>query len=101
MVELGVPVDGLGLVGLAVAAHVGRDGMVAGRGERGELMPPRVPRLGEAVAEQHERALALLGDVHADAVGVDGAVSDSLTGDRAYLSLASLPPTPQLDFSTS
>ena len=58
----------------AVAAHVGRDGAEAGLGERAELMPPGVPGLGEAVAEDDERALAPLRHVHADAVGLDDRV---------------------------
>jgi hypothetical protein len=37
-------------------------------------MPPGVPELGETVAEDDERALALLGEVHGDAVGPDGAM---------------------------
>ena len=102
VVELRVLIDGLGLVRPAVAAHVGRDGVVTRGGEGGELMAPRIPGLGEAVAEQDERARALLGHVHADAVRVEGAVSDlAHRRPSRYLSLASLPPTPQLDFSTS
>ena len=63
-----------GAVGLAVAAHVGRHGVEAGLGQRAELVAPGVPGLREAVAEDDERALALLGHVHADAVGLDGRV---------------------------
>ncbi len=69
-----VLVDRLGPVGLAIAAHVGRDGMVAGLGQRLQLMPPRVPGFGKAVAQHDQRAGALLGDVHLDAVGRDGPV---------------------------
>ena len=42
----------------AVAAHVDRHRPVAGLGERRELVAPRVPRLGEAVHEQDQRAVA-------------------------------------------
>ncbi len=53
----------------AVAAHVDGHGPVAGGGERRQLVAPRVPRLREPVDEQHQRPLALLHDVQADAVG--------------------------------
>ena len=71
-VQLRVLVDRLGAVGLRRS----RACRARRRGSRraasaGELVAPRVPGLGEAVAEQDERARALLGDVHADAVGVD------------------------------
>ena len=73
---IGVGVDRRGRVGAAVAAHVGRDGVVAGRGERRELVPPRVPALGKAVAEQHERPLAGLGDVHRQVADLELAMAD-------------------------
>jgi hypothetical protein len=73
-VEQGVLVDRLGPVGLAVAAHVGRHGVEPGLGEGGELMAPGVPELGKAVAEYDERTDAGFGEMHADAVGRDGAV---------------------------
>lgn len=41
--------------GAAVAAQVGRDGAVAGRRERRQLVAPRPAELGEAVQEQDER----------------------------------------------
>ena len=53
-------------------------------------MPPRVPALGEAVAEHDERPVgrSALGDVHADAVGFDEAVLDvghrAMVGGRRY-----------------
>ena len=75
-VEHRVLVDRLGGVGLSVAAHVGRHDPVAGLGQGNELVPPRVPRLRKAVAEQHERALARLGQVHLDAVRLDALVLD-------------------------
>ena len=74
--EQGVLVDGLWALGLAVAAHVGGDGAVAGLRQGVELVAPGIPGLREAVAEQHQRAAAFLGDVHADAVGLDQAVLD-------------------------
>ena len=75
-VQLRVLVDRLGAVGLAVAALVRGDSVEAGIGERGDLVPPRVPALREAVAHHDERAAAGLGDVHVDAVRLDGAVLD-------------------------
>ena len=75
-VQLRVLVDGLGRSRLPVAALVGGDRVVAGLGQRRELVAPRVPGLGEAVAEHDEGTLAGLGDVHLDAVGLDGAVLD-------------------------
>ncbi len=84
-VELRVRLDRFGGVGLAVPSLVGRDDVVAGIGQRAELVAPRVPALGESVAQHDERAVgrARLGDVHADAVGVDEAVGD--VGHRAML----------------
>lgn len=58
-------------VGAAVAPHVGRHGPVAGRRQGPQLMPPRVPRLGEPMDHQHQRPLPLLGDPHTDTVDAD------------------------------
>ena len=60
-------------VGLAVPALVGRQHVEAGIGQRDELVTPRVPALGEPVAQHHRGPVGRprLGDVHADAVGVD------------------------------
>ena len=46
--------------------------------ECAELMAPRVPALGEAVAQHHGRAVggSRFGDVHADAVGFDETIAD-------------------------
>ena len=46
----------VGPVRAAVPAHVGRHRMVAGGGQRGELMPPGVPGLRESVAEDDRGA---------------------------------------------
>jgi hypothetical protein len=43
-------------------------------GERWYLMPPRIPALWEAMAEDDQGPLALLGKVHLNAVGVDESV---------------------------
>ena len=69
-----VLVDRIRAVGLAVAAHIGRDGVESSFGQRRQLVAPRIPGFGKAVAQQDQRTLALLGQVHADAVGLDGAV---------------------------
>ena len=67
-----VLVDRLGRLGAAVAAHVGRHAAKAGRAHRRELMPPRVPALRPAMAEQHQRTAADLGVAHLDVVGLGG-----------------------------
>jgi hypothetical protein len=69
--EDGVLIDRLRLVALAVAAHVRGDHMEAGRGERIDLVTPGIPAFRKAVAQQHRRALALLDDIQADAVGLN------------------------------
>ena len=66
-----VGLDRARLGGAAVPADVDRDRPVPRVGERRELMAPRVPGLGEAVDEQHERAAALLAEVDAPAGDVD------------------------------
>ena len=66
-----VSLDRLRTIGFAVAALVGRDRTKAGLGERAELMAPRVPELGKAVAKKHRKALAGLDHVHPDAIGFD------------------------------
>jgi len=40
-----------------IAALIGGDRVIAGRGESGHLLPPRVPRLGIAVKQEHEGSL--------------------------------------------
>ena len=83
--QLRVLVDRLGRIGLAVAALVGRDDVVARIAERVELVSPRVPALGEAVTQHDDRSVGRprLGDVHSDPVGVDEAVRD--IGHRAMV----------------
>ena len=74
VVQHPVGLDLQGGRGAAVAAHVDGHRPEAGRGDGGQLVPPRVPRFGEAVHQQHQRAAALLDQVDTDAPGVDGAV---------------------------
>ncbi|CAM2152745.1 hypothetical protein PT2222_290061 [Paraburkholderia tropica] len=57
-------------LGVAVSALIGGDDAITRRRQRLDLMPPRVPGLGPAVAEQHERTFAVLDVMHADAVGI-------------------------------
>jgi hypothetical protein len=60
----------------AVAADVERDRVEAGLGDGRQLVAPRIPALGEAVHEEHERARALLRDVDATGADVEQAMSD-------------------------
>ena len=68
--------DLLGTVGLAVAAHVGRDSMVAGLGERVQLRPPGTPGFGKAVTEDYERPGTRLRQMDADSVRLDRPMRD-------------------------
>jgi hypothetical protein len=60
--------DARGLVREVVAAQVGRHGAEARSRERGDLVTPRVPELGEAVEEDDERSLTLFDPVEPDPV---------------------------------
>ena len=75
-----------GHVGLPVAALVGRDRVVARLAEGDELMAPRVPALGEPVAQDDRTAVVgpRLGDVHGDAVGGDAPVPDAVHGPSCW-----------------
>src|ERR1700689_4990752 len=48
-----VLLDGLGAIGLAVAAHIWRDDPKASFRERLKLVPPGIPRFRESMAQQH------------------------------------------------
>src|SRR5271165_3512778 len=72
--EHGVLVDRVGTLSLAIAAHVGSHHPEPGLGECRELMAPRIPAFGKAVAQRDEGTLTRFGEVHSDAVGLDGAV---------------------------
>jgi hypothetical protein len=67
-----VLINRLRTVALAVTAHVRGDRMKAVRGERIDLVTPGVPTFRKAVAQQDKRSLALLDDIQADAIGLDG-----------------------------
>ena len=73
-VEQCVAVDLWWGVGLTVATHIGRDRMKTSRRQGAQLMPPGIPAFGKAVAQQDRRPGPLLGNVHADAVGLDHVV---------------------------
>src|SRR4029077_7042503 len=63
-------------VGLSITAHIGRDRPEARVRQRPKLISPRIPGLRKSVTEQHERALALLRDMHADPVRFDRTMGD-------------------------
>ena len=54
---LGVSLDGLGAIGFAIAALVGRDGAKSCVGERANLMTPGIPEFREAMAHHHGKTL--------------------------------------------
>ena len=73
-----VVLDGLRAAGPAVAAHVRRQHVVAGVGERRDLVAPRVRQLREAVDEDDGMVgvgVAVLDDVEFDVVRADRALS--------------------------
>jgi hypothetical protein len=55
----------------SIAAQVGGYCTESSLRQRPQLMPPRIPALGKAVAEDDERAFTQLGHVQADAVCLD------------------------------
>ena len=59
-----VGVDGRRLRRPAVAALIGRQHVVAGLGQRGDLVPPRIGQFGEAVGQHHHRRAAVTGLDH-------------------------------------
>src|SRR5919108_1910505 len=69
-----IGLDGLGPVGMAIATLVRCHHAVPRRRQRRQLVPPGVPTLREAMAQDDQRALALLGDMHPDPVCCDEAV---------------------------
>src|SRR6202008_2756239 len=73
-------IDRFGPIGLAVPAHVGCHRMEPGIREGPKLVAPGIPRLREPMAEDDQGARPLLGDVHANAVRLDGAVLDLAHG---------------------
>jgi hypothetical protein len=76
-----IRLDRFRCVCLPIPALIRRDGTVAGIGKRCHLVPPRVPGFRPAMAKEDERALALLGQMHAYSVRIDKAVLDRVQGD--------------------
>src|SRR5215467_2617453 len=74
VMEHGVFLDFLGTVASARATQVGRHCAEPCLRECPELMPPGIPALGKAVAEDDEGARALFGHVYSDAVRFDHAM---------------------------
>src|ERR1700694_3773562 len=68
-VEYGVRRDVPRRVGASIPAHVGRDRVISGGGERRQLIAPGVPPLRETVAQQNKGSRPLLGEVNVDAIG--------------------------------
>ena len=68
-----VGVDGVGLRRAAVAALIGRQHVVAGLGQRRNLVAPGVGQFGEAVGQHDHRRAAFAGldDPQLHAVGLD------------------------------
>jgi hypothetical protein len=79
-VEHAVRLDTRWRIGPPAPSEVGGHHVVAGVGQAGQLVPPRVPQLRHPVDEQHQRPVACLGDVHRDAVGFDLAVCNRRDG---------------------
>ena len=80
----------LWLVREVVAAHVGRDHVVAGLGQRPDLVTPGVPELGEAVQQDHQRPGAGLDVVQSDAAADIRIAVAELCLDRAHIPIVDL-----------
>ena len=65
--------DVLRCIARAIAALIGCDDPESGIGERRNLVAPRVPGLGESVAQHDQRPVAGLGNVQFDVVDFDRA----------------------------
>ena len=78
--KLRIGLDPGGRIGAAVAALVRRNDAIALFRECRDLVPPGVPGLRKAVAEDHQRAVSSLCDMHVDAVRLYGAVVDFAQG---------------------
>ena len=64
------------LARLAIAAHVGRDGVIAGLGQRLQLMAPRIPGFGKPWQNRTTRPAPGLGEMDRNPVCLDGAMDD-------------------------
>ena len=77
-------------VGRSAIPHVGSHRVKSCCGQRRQLVPPRVPALGKAVAQHDQRPRALLGEVHANAVRLNRPMGDfARCHDPAPLALSS------------
>jgi hypothetical protein len=70
-VEESVGLDWFWLIGLAVPAQIGRNGMVASFSQSRELVAPRIPELGKPVAQEHEWSGSLFGKMDSYPIGGD------------------------------
>ena len=71
-----VLIDLVGLAGLAIAAHVGRDGAIAGLSQRLQLMAPRIPGFRKTVAEEDEGSASRLSEMDRNPVCLDRAMGE-------------------------
>jgi hypothetical protein len=71
VIEDRIRLDCLRTIASPIATQVGCHSTEPRIRQRLELMPPGIPALGKAVAEDDQRAFTLLGHVQADAVGLD------------------------------
>ena len=76
VVPVGVGGPGAG----PVAPHVGDEDPVAGLGQREDLVPPGESELGETVAQDDQRAVAVVDGVEGYAVGLDGVGGEGSPG---------------------
>ena len=76
-VQQRVLVHRLRRLGPAIAAHIRRHRMEPRRRQRRQLMPPGIPGFRKPMAQQHHRSLALLGNAHAQAIGLDHPMRDA------------------------
>lgn len=69
---------------LTIAAHIRRHDMEARLAQCLELMPPGIPGFGKTVTQHDKRSHSVLDAMHANAIGLDGAVFQ-LSHDRLPL----------------
>lgn len=85
LVAQAVARDRLRRIGVAIAAEIRGNRVIAGGCQRRELMPPGVPELWPAVNQHHQRPRTRLGDMHADPVGFNAPVRDRRLAGRLAL----------------
>ena len=67
-------------VRVAIASEVRRDGSIPDGGKVEKLVAPWVPQLGEAMKKKNDGAIAYWGNMHFDAISVDGGVLNRIHG---------------------